>query len=318
MRPWLLWLFCALASIQSANADTKSLTAIQWLQTMESALKSSAFQGTLIYAGANQIDTLQIFHASINGIEYEHIVSLDASAQEIIRDDSKTFCFNQQQRSGRVSIARTRKHWLGLTSALKKANRFYTLQLEKQQDVIYRPAQVVNIIPRDQFRYQRKLWIDLATSIPVKTQIINARGQVIEQLMFAALTTNSSISRSRFQLPDDSKHYQWISQKSEYIPASRQRWHVVDKPAGFEIMHYLQQHHAHSERKIHIILVDGISTVSVYIDLPSTTINPSDSYYSIGAINMLTLINHGHRVTVVGEVPQQTVRLIADSVHMVE
>ena len=315
MRIWLLLLVCALSSIQTAIADTKSLSAIQWLHAMETALKSSAFQGTLIHAGANQIDTLQVFHATFDGIEYEHVVSLDASAQEVIRDDSKIFCFNQQLRNGRVSIVRSNDRWLGLLSALHNADRYYTLNLGKQQKVVQRLAQVVNIIPRDQFRYQHKLWIDLSSSIPVKSQIIDSHGKVLEQLMFASLTVNQSIPRSLFRLPLDSKQYRWVTQKSELIPDSQQNWHLVGKPAGFEVINYMQHHHPDSEKTTHILLGDGISMVSVYINLPTITTQTRNKDFNVGAINLVTSENNGYRVTVIGEVPLQTVRLIADSVN---
>lgn len=320
MQTWLLWLTCIVTSIQCAVADTQPLTAMQWLQTMENALKSHAFKGTLIYAGANQVDTLQVFHAIFDGIEYEHIVSLDTSAGEVIRDDSKIFCFNQRQHNGRVSVVLPHKRWIGLSSALRNSDHYYALKLGEQQKVMQRSAQVVTIVPKDQFRYQRKIWIDLASSIPVKTQILDHTGRVLEQLMFVELLTDQPISRAQFQLPVDSKHYQWVSQKAERVPDSQKRWHLIGNPTGFEVVNYLYQYSHTDTRKVtHMILSDGISLVSVYIDLPTNAIEPTEQVYnSIGAINLVTLTNNGYRLTIVGEAPSQTIRILTNSIKIIQ
>ncbi len=291
---------------------------MQWLQAMQHALQSSAYQGTVIYAGASQIDTLQVFHAMFDGVEYEHILSLDLSPREVIREQSKIFCFNQQQRNGRVSVVMPHKNFLGLPSGLDSAESYYTVQLGNQQKVVQRSAQIVSILPKDNLRYQHKFWIDQVSSIPVKIQLIDNTGNVLEQLMFADLKTGQMIPRDQFLLPVESKQYQWVTQKSEIVPYEQQKWRVVDKPAGFEIVNYMQEHNTlRSKRLTHLLLSDGIALVSVYVDGKAKTNEPSIELHRVGAMNLAKSIRSGYNLTIVGEVPQQTIRLIHNAMKIV-
>lgn len=320
MRYWFWWLAFFLSSAHfDVIAQSAPLTAAQWLQAMEHALKTSTFQGTLVYAGTNRVDTLKVFHSVLNGVEQEHIISLDEPVREVIRDRSRIFCFIQEQRSGRVSAIMSTKSWLGLPSALKHTSRHYSLQLGKQQAVMERPTQIVTIQPKDSLRYQRKLWIDQASLIPIKTQIIDNSGRVLEQLIFAKLSTNEPIPHSQFQLPDDSKSYQWAIQKTESIPEHQQRWQLVDKPVGFNVVKYMrQQNKADSSQVTHILLSDGVSLISVYVDSQTEIVESQLETYTIGAINLVTSVRNGYRLTVLGEVPEQTIQPILDGIKLIQ
>ncbi|MEE9413029.1 MAG: MucB/RseB C-terminal domain-containing protein [Methylococcales bacterium] len=308
-------------SSQYALATTTAapVNAAQWLEAMDSALKTRTFQGTLVYVSSNRIETLKIFHSVVNGDEYEHIISLDEPIREIIRDRSKMFCFIKEQRSGRESAVMSSKTWLGFPSELKHANRYYTLQLGKQLSVMERPAQVIIIQPKDNFRYLRKVWIDLATMIPIKNQVLDSAGHVLEQLMFSTLSLDQSIPLTEFQLPNDSKSYQWVVQNTELIPQHQQRWSIANKPAGFQVVKYMRyQSHVNAEQMTHILLSDGVSWVSVYIDLDTETNEANSETYTIGAINLETSMSHGHRLTVLGEVPEQTIQAILDGIQLIQ
>ncbi len=318
MRYCLLGLAIILNS-QYTLAATAPVSAVQWLEAMDSALKSRTFQGTLVYVSSNRIDTLKIFHSVMDGAEYEHIISLDEPIREIIRDRSKMFCFIQEQRSGRESAVMSSKTWLGLLPDLKHSSHYYTLQLGKQQSVMERPAQVVIIQPKDNFRYLRKVWVDQATKIPTKNQVLDSTGRVLEQLMFSTLSFDQSIPHTEFQLPTDAKSYQWAVQNTELIPQHQQHWRIADKPAGFQVVKYMRyQSHAKSEPMTHILLSDGVSWISVYIDRESETFGSNSEAYTIGSINLETSVSHGHRITVLGEVPERTIQAILDGMQLIQ
>lgn len=51
-----------------------------------------------------------------------------------------------------------------------------------------RTVQVVAVDPRDEFRYGYRLWIDEKTAMPLKTELCDGDGKVIEQIVFASLS----------------------------------------------------------------------------------------------------------------------------------
>jgi len=43
---------------------------------------------------------------------------------------------------------------------------------------------VITVLPKDEFRYGYRLWIDETTAMPLKTQLCDGHGRVIEQIVF--------------------------------------------------------------------------------------------------------------------------------------
>ena len=48
-----------------------------------------------------------------------------------------------------------------------------------------RDAHVITVTPKDEYRYGYRLWIDDKTAMPLKTQLCDTHGRVIEQMVFA-------------------------------------------------------------------------------------------------------------------------------------
>ena len=56
-----------------------------------------------------------------------------------------------------------------------------------------RRTQVILVQPRDQFRYGYRLWLDDETAMPLKSQLCDRNGKVIEQILFAELNFRERI-----------------------------------------------------------------------------------------------------------------------------
>ena len=64
--------------------------------------------------------------------------------------------------------------------------------------------------PKDEFRYGYRLWIDDSTAMPIRTQLCDARGRVIEQVVFSDLTFNARIPDSAFKSEVSTEGFQWL------------------------------------------------------------------------------------------------------------
>ncbi len=62
-----------------------------------------------------------------------------------------------------------------------------------------RNTRVIAVTPRDEFRYGYRLWIDESTALPVKTQLCDPTGRVIEQVVFSDLRVKEHIANADFQ-----------------------------------------------------------------------------------------------------------------------
>ena len=74
--------------------------------------------------------------------------------------------------------------------------RFYDIKEVARMRFNRRSTHLITVMPRDQYRYGYRLWIDDATAMPLKTQLCDADGNVIEQIVFANLrSARTSLTR---------------------------------------------------------------------------------------------------------------------------
>jgi sigma-E factor negative regulatory protein RseB len=64
----------------------------------------------------------------------------------------------------------------------------------------------------------------------------------------------------------------------------------------------------------HMVFSDGLASVSVFIE-PASDDKPSKADRRRGALNVHNKLIAGRKATIVGEVPKQTVELIAESLQ---
>ena len=90
-------------------------------------------------------------------------------------------------------------------------------------------------------------------------------------------------------------------------------WAIQALPSGFnKIAQMRLMAHGKTTPVTQIILSDGLATVSLFIE--PVRQKPRMGYHSVGNNSFYALVQHGHQITVVGEVPQETVTKIAESV----
>jgi hypothetical protein len=68
----------------------------------------------------------------------------------------------------------------------------------------------------------------------------------------------------------------------------------------------------------HLVFTDGIASVSVFVEIGRAAVSAEhDDAASMGTSSAYSTVVQGFRVTAVGEVPPDTVRAIAQSIHSV-
>jgi sigma-E factor negative regulatory protein RseB len=69
-----------------------------------------------------------------------------------------------------------------------------------------------------------------------------------------------------------------------------------------------------SEPVAHLVFTDGIASVSVFVEPRKPDSKPSEGPARVGSSSAFSTVIDGHQVTAVGEVPPNTVELIAKQV----
>jgi sigma-E factor negative regulatory protein RseB len=180
-----------------------------------------------------------------------------------------------------------------------------------------RDARVIAVLPMDQMRYGYRVWIDEATAMPLKTQLRNSAGQVLEQIVFTDLRLPIHIADTELEPAVDARSYRWVQHLADSADAHGLSisWEASVLPPGFRMTVNARQV-LRSGPVEHLVFSDGLASVSVFVEIghePRT--ERGDDAATIGSSSAYSTVVQGYRVTAVGEVPPDTVRAIAQSIR---
>jgi len=313
-------LSCALFALVTLDAAAQDAPQ-EWLERMNRAIEELNYEGTFVHVLGNHSETMHIVHRNDNGRISERLSSRDGVGREIIREEDIVKFILPEQRLVLVE-ARTD------ASELRSALPGYCVELEPHYEfrmgagtrVADRPVNVVSIKPKDEYRYGYTLYLDRETAMPLKSLLLNERGEIIEQIVFTEIRISDAISPSALQSAIDTQGFELLEperQRTEEIPLSAPEWRPSMLPPGFRLSAATQSAIGGSDYPVsHLVYSDCLATVSVFIEDPKTDTDVSEGFSSLGSTNAYSRKLNGRSATVVGEVPRQTVRSIALSLSL--
>jgi len=316
----------ALAASVSCSVAWAEPTAEEWLQRMADAVEFLNYEGSLVYLSPGRAETFRVFHRVERNKVTERLVALDGAGAEIIRNDAVVICIFPESQSVVVEARdAAAKQSNPLQSRLPAYSSSladsYQLGVMNTERVLGRAAAVVNIAPRDEYRYGYRLWLDAETAMPLKTQLLPVDGSMpIEEIRFTEISMPATVAMASVQTGLDTAGYSWMLQNKK--PGLQQgdsrlgAWRAESPPAGFElILNALEVTEGSSAPRTHLVYSDGLATVSVFVDMGVAASEQAQGLAMMGAANAYSVMRDGLLVTAIGEVPPRTVEQFADSMR---
>ena len=302
----------------------------EWLEKMNRALATRNYDGTFFHLSDGRVETMRIVHRVRAGLVTERLLSMDGSGREFVRDNGELTCYLPDQHTVLVEPRQDRGPFLGsLPQFGADVNEFYSIEALANSHVLGRAARVIVVTPKDQFRFGYRLWLDETTAMPLKTQLCDSHGQVIEQILFARLEMPESIPDSDLT-PAVHTGMRWVHQGPAHESASPalSDYKARELPPGFRLtVSGAQTLGGATVPATHLVYSDGLATVSVFVEAerdaaalsadakPSAPSEPPmQGLARVGSGFAYSTVVQGHQVTAVGEVPAKTVEFIAHSV----
>jgi sigma-E factor negative regulatory protein RseB len=286
-----------------------------WVERMSRAVEDLNYRGTFVHVLDGTAETLHIVHRSADGESGERILSEMGAGREIIRQGDRVQGIFPDRR---IVLFETRSNVSPLVSALPSTTAdlepHYDIQLGGAARVADRPVQLLEIKPRDQFRYGYKLWLDQETAMPLQSQLVDEQGQIVVQILFTEIEIPADIPASALEPTIDTTGFTMLRAPEAAPLTAEIPWRAEDVPGGFKLSVATQSPIAGSDTPVeHLVYSDGLATVSVFIEDPATKADVGEGFSTVGSTNTYSLTLSGRKVTAMGEVPRQTVRTIASS-----
>jgi sigma-E factor negative regulatory protein RseB len=297
----------------AARADD----AMQWLARASHAARQLDYVGTIVYQIGPRVESSRVTHLYDEGHEFSKLVNLDGPAREVVRGDGEVRCYYPDAKLMRIEPGTFRDVFPSLLPEQQQSlSRYYDFRVLGEDRVGGRPVQVVVFEPRDGLRYGHRFWSDAKTGLLLKARVVNERGEGVEQFAFSDLTINAPIDRSMVQPSWPSVPPDWQVQKNagnDVVPQDT-GWVVTRVPPGFsKIIEGFRKLRGRRERIAHLVFSDGLVSISVFVEPLMASSSPA-GFLRQGGLNVYSVRQDDHLITVIGETPGATVRQIAHSV----
>ncbi|MCF6203652.1 MAG: MucB/RseB C-terminal domain-containing protein [Methylococcaceae bacterium] len=301
-------------SISYALANEPEYTAIQWLEKMSQAMKSLNYQGTVAIVKNGRLDSMKYFHQSNNGQEKERLLSLNSPIRDVIRDSGKVRCFLKDSQTIIVNHRPSSESFiLNLPASFSILSDTYNISLGKEELVATHPVQVISIEAKDNYRYSRKIWVDTQYFLPLKMEIYDLSGVAVEQVVFTEIQVGLPAGLINVEAELENIKMEHIHQ-SDFFPIEQSDIILENLPEGFRVAFFTRMNMGKSEQSVdHLLLSDGFSSISVYKEI-KTNYAPT-GFQVLGVINSFTHLVKNYQITVMGEVPAQTVQFVAQGIR---
>lgn len=322
-----------LASALGLSATVQADESADLLLKISDAARTQNYQGVVIYRGDDLLETFRIAHRYDNGDERERVQSLSGEVREILKHDDKVICILPKDQQMTVNRPTPKGLFPGLDAVrIQQLNKVYALRPLGEARVAGRPCVGLAVAPLDQFRYGYEIWADAETSVPLKVSLIGQDGRPLEQMFFTEVEFPEQIPDSAFQMAFDPETMRKVTQSSagaisqaaaelvaanpELVKAQSDQMAVPTMPPGFKVtMRDVRELPDQRGIMEHVVLSDGLSAISVFRSRQVVSgQQPAFAGLSqMGAVNAYGRVVGRTHITVIGEAPAQTVRMIGDS-----
>ena len=290
------------------------------LERMGVAVRTLNYQGTIVYAHDGTLEVMQLVHSASAEGERGRLTTVSGAKREVISERDELRLFLPDQRTilvergiggrGRGTLPKM------LPADVTAFASNYRIADQGQSNEAGRSCRRIAITPIDALRYGYRLCLDEQTALPLRTELVGEDGRkVIEHVVFSQVEFPERITEAALKPTLGARDWATVVQQSgEAADASDPRWTVARLPEGFVAAPTNELEESGAQAATHLAFSDGLAAVSVFIEPRATDGKGLEGAAHMGAMNLYGRVVDDHQVTVVGEVPAATVRLIAHSV----
>lgn len=314
--------FCLTLFFIPLTAVSSEREAVELLEQMAQAAREVNYEGVFAYHNGRSLQSIRIYHRFDEDGEVERLISLNGAAREVIRTDDMVTCINPEGKQINVSRRPLGRGFPSdLPRRLRSAMDFYELSLGDTKRVADRQARELRITPNDEYRYGHRLWVDQDTALLLKSELVSVDGNVLETFTFSDIDTDVYIGDALLEAKTQGN--EMVMQRSEpgekpqSLPDDKaSQWRADWLPDGFTLVALQNRLRANNGAYVEQrVYSDGLSSVSVFIETSQPNPHHLKGASSVGAVNAFGTVKHSHLVTVVGEVPEITVRSIGQAIR---
>ncbi|SFU13428.1 sigma E regulatory protein, MucB/RseB [Kosakonia arachidis] len=306
---WCAMSFVATGLFFSVNASADDSSGAL-LQQMNVASQSLNYELSFISINKQGVESLRYRHVRLNDQPLAQLLQMDGPRREVVQRGSEISYFEP----GLEPFTLNGNYIVDSLPSLvytdfKRLSPYYDFISVGRTRIADRLCEVIRVVARDGTRYSYIVWMDEETHLPMRVDLLDRDGETLEQFRVIAFSVNGQVTSNmqtlaKASLPpllslpvgdkvDFNWTPSWVPQGFEQISSSRRKLPTLEMPV---------------ESRLYS---DGLFSFSVNIS-PANQ-NSAEQLLRTGRRTVMTTVRDNAEITVVGELPPQTAKRIADS-----
>jgi len=314
----LILLLLSFAVFDAGAVETEP-TADKLLARLTQAMRSQDYRGIFTYEHGGSLETMDVTHLVVDGIEHERYVLLNGPEQSLVRGGRQSSC---ESLAGRMLRGATLATSNGRVSHF---NEYYHSYFRGYDRVAGRQVAVVQLVPKDDQRFGFSLAVDMESGVLLKALVMSSK-QVLERMQFVAFELDPALSDEEKQLVmgNDAEVSDCAAFETQSLakkePSKGFRWRPTWLPEGFTLASSM-----HSDRDGEVYTyTDGLASFSVFAHASVAPENPDIDRVPRGVahrgatlvlMDVQPLADGYLHVTLVGEIPESSAARVLTSVE---
>lgn len=302
----------------AAPAQDPQATAMALLQKMQNAARSLDYAGVYTYQQGSMVLSTRIVHVVDGTGERERISLLDGQPREYIRHNDTTQCLLPERKLVLVERRESERFPAVLFDNGERLPAHYALQVsDALERVAGRACHDLRLEPRDSQRYGYRFCADKETGLPLRAQTVGPEGVLI-QIVFNTLEVGPAVTAEGLAPAWNTADWKIVELSTNEVDLASEGWRIP-LPPGYQPLTQMTRHLKADKRVKQLVASDGLSSISVFIEAYDDTGSPprEAGLMRKGAMSVYRKRIGEHWLTVLGEVPADTVRDLADRTEYV-
>ncbi|MGU3413841.1 sigma-E factor regulatory protein RseB [Enterobacteriaceae bacterium C23F] len=308
-------LWCAMSLVAgslffSANASA-DVSSGALLQQMNLASQSLNYELSFVSINKQGVESLRYRHARLNNQALAQLLQMDGPRREVVQRGNEISYFEP----GLDPFTLNGDYIVDSLPSLvytdfKRLAPYYDFISVGRTRIADRLCEVIRVVARDGTRYSYIVWLDSETKLPMRVDLLDRDGETLEQFRVVAFNVSQQVSSNMQTLATaslppllsvptgDKVNFNWLPgwlpQGFAEVAGSRRSLPTIDTPV---------------ESRLYS---DGLFSFSVNVNRASA--NSSEQVLRTGRRTVSTSVRDNAEITIVGELPPQTAKRVADSI----
>lgn len=307
---------------------------------VQTSATQRSFAGTYVVSANGAMTSSRVVHYCHGHEQIDKIESLDGPMRRIYRHNDVVHVLWPQSHEASIEPRDLMGRLLGPganaprpssagSSAVgaSPAPEVYEVQMGKDDRVAGYDAQVVNLKPRDPWRYGQRWWLERDTGLLLRSDLLGPKGEVLESAGFSELQIGLKLQPQQL-LQEMHRLQGYKIQQPQFTRTSLEHegWMLKRAVPGFKPYACVRRPALHAPGTVspkegpapgmlQAIYTDGLTHVSMFIEPYDAGRHSADNPAVLGATRVHARRDGDWWITTLGEVPAATLQAFSQGLE---